>query len=51
MIEAIKKEWIAEIEALPEIPYEGARLDGGGGRYRDIEKKYLQKIREVTEGV
>lgn len=49
MIDAIKEKWMAEIEALPDVPYEGARLDGGGGRYREIEKKYVKMIREIME--
>lgn len=48
-IDAIKREWLAEVEKLPELPQKGPCLDGGGGRYREIEKKYLPRIREIIE--
>ena len=48
-IEEIKREWIAEIEKLPELPGGMAVLDDGGGRYRDLEIKYRKRIMEVME--
>ena len=48
-IEEIKREWIAEIEKLPELPKGREVLDGGGGRYRDLEIKYHKRIMEVME--
>lgn len=49
MIESIKKEWINEIKNLPEISYKSSCLDGGGGRYREIEKKYKERIKRIME--
>ena len=48
-IEEIKREWIAEIEKLTELPGGSEVLDGGGGRYRDLEIKYRKRIMEVME--
>jgi len=48
-IEEIKREWIAEIEKLTELPGGREVLDGGGGRYRDLEIKYRKRIMEVME--
>jgi len=34
---------------LPELPRGREVLDGGGGRYRDLEIKYRKRIMEVME--